>query len=135
LPSVLAWGGCSLPTGGRTAFWSRQTSEPLLSCSAGLGPGRHLTSAPPLAAPLALPPASGLAPLPWTQYTQPRASAQRETKGTAWVPTAMASTFILGLNPHYMPGYTGHCPLLRSSMGQTYGQANGQLLRGSPGLA
>ncbi|XP_052571631.1 protein FAM166B isoform X4 [Peromyscus californicus insignis] len=31
--------------------------------------------------------------------------------------------------------YTGHCPLLRFSMGQTYGQVTGQLLRGSPGLA
>uniref|UniRef100_A0A4W2E9X7 Ciliary microtubule inner protein 2B n=1 Tax=Bos indicus x Bos taurus TaxID=30522 RepID=A0A4W2E9X7_BOBOX len=51
---------------------------------------------------------------------------------------AMASTFIPGLNPqnpHYIPGYTGHCPLLRFSMGQTYGQMTGQLLRGSPGLA
>uniref|UniRef100_UPI00373FE4A2 Ciliary microtubule inner protein 2B n=1 Tax=Sus scrofa TaxID=9823 RepID=UPI00373FE4A2 len=50
----------------------------------------------------------------------------------------MASTFIPGLNPknpHYIPGYTGHCPLLRFSMGQTYGQTTGQLLRGSPGLA
>ncbi|XP_044795942.2 protein FAM166B isoform X3 [Bubalus bubalis] len=50
----------------------------------------------------------------------------------------MASTFIPGLNPqnpHYIPGYTGHCPLLRFSMGQTYGQMTGQLLRGSPGLA
>uniref|UniRef100_A0A673UA03 Ciliary microtubule inner protein 2B n=1 Tax=Suricata suricatta TaxID=37032 RepID=A0A673UA03_SURSU len=51
---------------------------------------------------------------------------------------AMASTFIPGLNPqnpHYIPGYTGHCPLLRFSMGQTYGQVTGQLLRGVPGLA
>ncbi|KAJ1058961.1 PREDICTED: protein FAM166B isoform X2 [Capra hircus] len=51
---------------------------------------------------------------------------------------AMASTFIPGLNPqnpHYIPGYTGHCPLLRFSMGQTYGEMTGQLLRGSPGLA
>nr|KAF6433351.1 family with sequence similarity 166 member B [Molossus molossus] len=51
---------------------------------------------------------------------------------------AMASTFIPGLNPqnpHYIPGYTGHCPLLRFSMGQTYGQMTGQLLRGAPGLA
>ncbi|XP_059780995.1 ciliary microtubule inner protein 2B isoform X1 [Balaenoptera ricei] len=51
---------------------------------------------------------------------------------------AMASTFIPGLNPqnpHYIPGYTGHCPLLRFSMGQTYGQMTGQLLRSSPGLA
>ncbi|XP_015985844.2 protein FAM166B isoform X5 [Rousettus aegyptiacus] len=50
----------------------------------------------------------------------------------------MASTFIPGLNPqnpHYIPGYTGHCPLLRFSMGQTYGQMTGQLLRGAPGLA
>lgn len=31
--------------------------------------------------------------------------------------------------------YTGHCPLLRFSTGQTYGQMTGQLLRGSPGLA
>lgn len=31
--------------------------------------------------------------------------------------------------------YTGHCPLLRYSMGQTYGQVTGQLLRGPPGLA
>lgn len=31
--------------------------------------------------------------------------------------------------------YTGHCPLLRFSMGQTYGQVTGQLLRGPPGLA
>nr|XP_048275879.1 protein FAM166B isoform X2 [Myodes glareolus] len=38
-------------------------------------------------------------------------------------------------NPHYIPGYTGHCPLLRYSMGQTYGQVTGQLLRGPPGLA
>ncbi|XP_036710999.1 protein FAM166B isoform X2 [Balaenoptera musculus] len=73
-----------------------------------------------------------------SQHTQPRSSAQRETKGTAWVPMAMASTFIPGLNPqnpHYIPGYTGHCPLLRFSMGQTYGQMTGQLLRSSPGLA
>ncbi|PNI99025.1 FAM166B isoform 3 [Pan troglodytes] len=51
---------------------------------------------------------------------------------------AVASTFIPGLNPqnpHYIPGYTGHCPLLRFSMGQTYGQVTGQLLRGPPGLA
>ncbi|XP_014386975.1 PREDICTED: protein FAM166B isoform X5 [Myotis brandtii] len=51
---------------------------------------------------------------------------------------AMASTFIPGLNPqnpHYIPGYTGHCPLLRFSMGQTYGQMTGQLLRGAPGIA
>lgn len=31
--------------------------------------------------------------------------------------------------------YTGHCPLLRFSMGQTYGQVTGQLLRDPPGLA
>lgn len=31
--------------------------------------------------------------------------------------------------------YTGHCPLLQFSMGQTYGQLTGQLLRGPPGLA
>ncbi|XP_053778882.1 ciliary microtubule inner protein 2B isoform X7 [Desmodus rotundus] len=51
---------------------------------------------------------------------------------------AVASTFIPGLhpqNPHYIPGYTGHCPLLRFSMGQTYGHMTGQLLRGAPGLA
>ncbi|XP_032978136.1 protein FAM166B isoform X3 [Rhinolophus ferrumequinum] len=51
---------------------------------------------------------------------------------------AVASTFAPGLNaqnPHYIPGYTGHCPLLRFSMGQTYGQVTGQLLRGAPGLA
>ncbi|KAM8941592.1 ciliary microtubule inner protein 2B isoform 4-T10 [Lycaon pictus] len=51
---------------------------------------------------------------------------------------AVASTSIPGLNPqnaHYIPGYTGHCPLLRFSMGQTYGQMTGQLLRGFPGLA
>nr|XP_019584610.1 PREDICTED: protein FAM166B isoform X8 [Rhinolophus sinicus] len=51
---------------------------------------------------------------------------------------AVASTFTPGLNaqnPHYIPGYTGHCPLLRFSMGQTYGQVTGQLLRGAPGLA
>ncbi|XP_036033535.1 protein FAM166B isoform X3 [Onychomys torridus] len=51
---------------------------------------------------------------------------------------AVVNTFIPGLNPqnpHYIPGYTGHCPLLRFSMGQTYGQVTGQLLRGSPGLA
>ncbi|XP_066112922.1 ciliary microtubule inner protein 2B isoform X6 [Saccopteryx bilineata] len=51
---------------------------------------------------------------------------------------AMASTFIPGLNPqnpHYIPGYTGHCPLLQFSMGQTYGQMTGQLLRGAPGVA
>ncbi|XP_008140155.2 protein FAM166B isoform X2 [Eptesicus fuscus] len=51
---------------------------------------------------------------------------------------AMASTFVPGLNPqkpHYIPGYTGHCPLLRFGMGQTYGQMTGQLLRGAPGIA
>ncbi|XP_012667146.1 protein FAM166B isoform X2 [Otolemur garnettii] len=51
---------------------------------------------------------------------------------------AVASTFIPGLNsqnPHFIPGYTGHCPLLRFSMGQTYGQVTGKLLRGPPGLA
>ncbi|KAF6124217.1 family with sequence similarity 166 member B [Phyllostomus discolor] len=51
---------------------------------------------------------------------------------------AVASTFVPGLNPqnpHYIPGYTGHCPLLRFSMGQTYGHMTGQLLRGAPGLA
>ncbi|XP_039074489.1 protein FAM166B isoform X2 [Hyaena hyaena] len=93
---------------------------------------------PPLSPPLALPLASGSTPQPWTQYTQPRAWAPRETKGTAWIPMAMASTFIPGLNPqnsHYIPGYTGHCPLLQFSMGQTYGQMTGQLLRGVPGLA
>ncbi|XP_033094067.1 protein FAM166B isoform X2 [Trachypithecus francoisi] len=31
--------------------------------------------------------------------------------------------------------YTGHCPLLRFSMGQTYGQVTAQLLRDPPGLA
>ncbi|XP_058301112.1 protein FAM166B isoform X5 [Hylobates moloch] len=76
-----------------------------------------------------------LAPQPWTRYTQTRALAQRQTKGTAWLPMAVASTFIPGLNPqnpHYIPGYTGHCPLLRFSMGQTYGQVTGQLLQGPP---
>ncbi|KAL4668687.1 hypothetical protein H8957_011017 [Semnopithecus entellus] len=51
---------------------------------------------------------------------------------------AVASTFIPGLNPqnaHYIPGYTGHCPLLRFSMGQTCGQVTAQLLRDPPGLA
>uniref|UniRef100_A2AIP0-4 Isoform 4 of Ciliary microtubule inner protein 2B n=1 Tax=Mus musculus TaxID=10090 RepID=A2AIP0-4 len=51
---------------------------------------------------------------------------------------AVVNTSIPGLsgeNPHYIPGYTGHCPLLRFSMGQTYGQVTGQLLRGPPGLA
>ncbi|KAM6183802.1 ciliary microtubule inner protein 2B [Erethizon dorsatum] len=51
---------------------------------------------------------------------------------------AMASTCIPGLNPqnpHYIPGYTGHCPLLRFSMGQTYGQLTSQLLQDPPGLA
>ncbi|XP_057646251.1 protein FAM166B isoform X3 [Chionomys nivalis] len=51
---------------------------------------------------------------------------------------AVVNTDIPGLsprNPHYIPGYTGHCPLLRYSMGQTYGQVTGQLLRGPPGLA
>ncbi|XP_047381771.1 protein FAM166B [Sciurus carolinensis] len=51
---------------------------------------------------------------------------------------AVSSNFIPGLsplNPHYIPGYTGHCPLLRFSMGQTYGQLTGRLLRGPPGLA
>ncbi|XP_054999668.1 protein FAM166B isoform X5 [Sorex araneus] len=51
---------------------------------------------------------------------------------------AGASTFIPGLNPqhpHYLPGYSGHCPLLRFSMGQTYGQATAKLLQGAPGLA
>uniref|UniRef100_A0A8C5L1M0 Ciliary microtubule inner protein 2B n=1 Tax=Jaculus jaculus TaxID=51337 RepID=A0A8C5L1M0_JACJA len=50
----------------------------------------------------------------------------------------MANPFIPGLNPqypHYLPGYTGHCPLLRFSMGQTYGQVTSQLRRGAPGLA
>ncbi|XP_075415079.1 ciliary microtubule inner protein 2B [Tenrec ecaudatus] len=50
----------------------------------------------------------------------------------------MASTSIPGLDSpqrHYIPGYTGHCPLLRFSMGQTYGQVTGQLLQGPPGLA
>ncbi|XP_021077705.1 protein FAM166B isoform X1 [Mus pahari] len=51
---------------------------------------------------------------------------------------AVVDTFTPGLspeNPHYIPGYTGHCPLLQFSMGQTYGQVTGQLLRGPPGLA
>ncbi|XP_048204170.1 protein FAM166B [Perognathus longimembris pacificus] len=51
---------------------------------------------------------------------------------------AMTSAFIPGLkprNPHYIPGYTGHCPLLQFSMGQTYGQVTGQLLQGPPGIA
>nr|XP_034357941.1 protein FAM166B isoform X4 [Arvicanthis niloticus] len=51
---------------------------------------------------------------------------------------ATVNTSIPGLSPeslHYIPGYTGHCPLLRFSMGQTYGQVTGQLLRGPPGLA
>ncbi|CAK6433848.1 unnamed protein product [Pipistrellus nathusii] len=50
----------------------------------------------------------------------------------------MASTFLPWLNsqnPHYIPGYTGHCPRLRFGMGQTYGQMTGQLLRGAPGIA
>ncbi|XP_037351390.1 protein FAM166B isoform X2 [Talpa occidentalis] len=50
----------------------------------------------------------------------------------------MTSTFTPGLSPrgpHYIPGYSGHCPLLRFSMGQTYGQMTGKLLQGSPGLA
>nr|XP_021514131.1 protein FAM166B isoform X1 [Meriones unguiculatus] len=51
---------------------------------------------------------------------------------------AVVNTFIPGLSPHsphYIPGYTGHCPLLRFSMGQPYGQVTGQLLRGAPGVA
>uniref|UniRef100_A0A8C2UPG3 Ciliary microtubule inner protein 2B n=1 Tax=Chinchilla lanigera TaxID=34839 RepID=A0A8C2UPG3_CHILA len=51
---------------------------------------------------------------------------------------AMAGTCTAGLNPqdpHCIPGYTGHCPLLRFSMGQTYGQVTARLLRGPPGLA
>ncbi|XP_019518846.1 PREDICTED: protein FAM166B isoform X2 [Hipposideros armiger] len=142
LPSVLEWGGCSQlfpcpQVAGLHLFWGRQTCE-LLSCSTGLGPGSHHSSAPSPVSSLSPAPASGWAPQPWTQYTQPRASAQRETKGTAQVPMAVASTFTPGLNaqnPHYIPGYTGHCPLLRFSMGQTYGQVTGQLLRGAPGLA
>ncbi|XP_013378417.1 PREDICTED: protein FAM166B isoform X4 [Chinchilla lanigera] len=50
----------------------------------------------------------------------------------------MAGTCTAGLNPqdpHCIPGYTGHCPLLRFSMGQTYGQVTARLLRGPPGLA
>ncbi|XP_059513263.1 ciliary microtubule inner protein 2B isoform X3 [Myotis daubentonii] len=115
-----------------------ETCEPLLSGSAGFGPGHHHTSAPSPFSSLRPAPASASAPVPWTQGKQPRASAQRETKETACVPMAMASTFIPGLNPqnpHYIPGYTGHCPLLRFSMGQTYGQMTGQLLRGAPGIA
>ncbi|KAL0606140.1 Protein FAM166B [Plecturocebus cupreus] len=79
-----------------------------------------------------------LALQPWTRYTQTRALPQRQTEETARLPMAVASTFIPGLNPQnpcYIPGYTGHCPLLRFSMGQTYGQATGQLLQGPPGLA
>ncbi|KAM5298461.1 LOW QUALITY PROTEIN: ciliary microtubule inner protein 2B [Ctenodactylus gundi] len=50
----------------------------------------------------------------------------------------MASTCVPSFNPQnprYIPGYTGHCPLLRFSIGQTYGQVTGQLLQGPPGLA
>lgn len=61
-------------------FWRQQTCEPLLSCSTGLGPGSHHTSAPSPRSSLSPAPASGSAPQPWTQYTLPRASAQRETK-------------------------------------------------------
>ncbi|XP_031232597.1 protein FAM166B [Mastomys coucha] len=41
---------------------------------------------------------------------------------------AVVNIFIPGLspeNPHYIPGYTGHCPLLQFSVGQTYGQVTG----------
>ncbi|KAM8941584.1 ciliary microtubule inner protein 2B isoform 2-T8 [Lycaon pictus] len=41
----------------------------------------------------------------------------------------------LGSRQQTLNRYTGHCPLLRFSMGQTYGQMTGQLLRGFPGLA
>lgn len=90
LPLVLEWGSCTQPShcphvAGLHLFWSRQTSEPLLSGSASLGPGNHHTSAPspllpgPRLLPLTQPHSPG-----HSQYTQPRGSAQRETKVTAW---------------------------------------------------
>ncbi|XP_001914783.2 ciliary microtubule inner protein 2B isoform X3 [Equus caballus] len=98
-----------------------------------------ISLAPPsllLPRPRLLPLARPCSPGHSTHSTEP--SAQRQTKGTAWVPGTMASIFTLGLNPqhpHHIPGYTGHCPLFRFSMGQAYGQITGHLLRGSPGLA
>ena len=112
LPWVLAWGGCTETSlcpqvAELHLFWSRQTREPLLSCSTGLGLGSRHTSALPHLSSLNPALDSGSTPQPWTQYSQPGSSAQRETKGTACVPMAVASTFIPGLhpqNPHYIPG-------------------------------
>ncbi|XP_077003906.1 ciliary microtubule inner protein 2B isoform X2 [Tamandua tetradactyla] len=91
----------------------------------------------PLPSPsLASPPPSGSAHSPG-RSTEQRAALKGKQKELP-VSMAMASTFIPGLNPEnprYIPGYTGHCPLLRFSMGQTYGQVTGQLLRGPPGRA
>ncbi|XP_063144599.1 ciliary microtubule inner protein 2B isoform X3 [Rattus norvegicus] len=106
----------------------RETKKLLSVLVCWLGPSN------PHPLPRPLPPA----PYPWTRYTGPRVPPGREIERTASVPMAMVNTFIPGLspqNPHYIPGYTGHCPLLRFSVGQTYGQVTGQLLRGPPGLA
>ncbi|KAM7319657.1 hypothetical protein ACRRTK_021340 [Alexandromys fortis] len=77
---------------------------------------------------LSIPDALRLCPHPGHSTHGPESPPGREIKGTVRVPMAVVNTDIPGLsprNPHYIPGYTGHCPLLRYSMGQTYGQVTG----------
>ncbi|KAG7223939.1 hypothetical protein INR49_015195 [Caranx melampygus] len=38
------------------------------------------------------------------------------------------SKALLTPDPHYIPGYAGHCPQLRFTMGKTYGQLTSELL-------
>lgn len=51
------------------------------------------------------------------------------------LPVAGVHGSVLELRVDLCFRYTGHCPLLRFSMGQPYGQVTGQLLRGAPGVA
>ncbi|XP_028915871.2 protein FAM166B-like [Ornithorhynchus anatinus] len=51
---------------------------------------------------------------------------------------AMAGSFPPGLtrpNRHHIPGYSGHCPQLRFSLGHTYGHLTARLLRDPPAPA
>ncbi|XP_038598409.1 protein FAM166B [Tachyglossus aculeatus] len=50
----------------------------------------------------------------------------------------MAGSFPPGLTPpnrHHIPGYSGHCPQLRFSLGHTYGHLTARLLRDPPASA
>nr|XP_056711854.1 protein FAM166B [Euleptes europaea] len=44
-----------------------------------------------------------------------------------------ASKSLMTPEPHYLPGYGGHCPRYKFTMGQTYGALTSQLLTGPEG--